>query len=375
MNKKRLRIALVGCGQIADAHLQEVRKIHVAELVAVCDRHLDLAQQAAARFAVPGVYDDLARMLCEVRPDVLHITTPPHTHAAVAIQALAAGAHVYVEKPFTVDTAEADRLLEAAVAHDRLVCVGHDQLLDPIWKECRDLIQRGELGRVVHVDSVQGYNLDGPFGQALANEPDHWVFRLPGGLFQNVMSHALYRITDVLPNERLRVWATWFHDPGATFATELRVLLRGKAASGTLLFTSAARPAQRVVRIHGTQGSVEVDLEGRVLRRLRGPVLSGALGKIEVPLRNFCEAGCLLARNVWRFLKSDIHYFAGMNRLFTLFYDAVLSGGPLPVPYGEVRRVTTLMDEIFQRCREDEGRRLTVAHRNGPVRDMAMTAF
>jgi predicted dehydrogenase len=102
MTKKPCRVALVGCGQIADAHLQEVRKIAGAQLVAVCDRHRDLARQAAARFGVPGVYDDLDALLREARPDVLHVTTPPQTHAAVAKQALAAGVHMYVKKPFDI---------------------------------------------------------------------------------------------------------------------------------------------------------------------------------------------------------------------------------------------------------------------------------
>jgi predicted dehydrogenase len=352
MPQTPLKIALVGCGQIADAHLQEIRKIRDVRLAAVCDRHLDLARQAAARFEVPGIYEDLGKLLAEVRPDVLHVTTPPHTHAAVANEALAAGVHVYVEKPFTVDAAEADRLLEAAREHGRLVCVGHDQLFEPVWEECRGLVQRGVLGRVVHVDSVQGYNLEGPFGRALSAEPDHWVFRLPGGLFQNVMSHALYRITDLVPDERPHVWATWFAAPGGSFPSELRVLLHGETVTGSLLFSSAARPVQRVVRVHGTRGSVEVDLEGQVLRRVRGPALPGALGKIDVPLRSLCEAGRLLARNLWRFLRADIHYFAGMNRLFRLFYEAIRRGGPPPVPYAEVRRVTALMDEAFRCCRE-----------------------
>src|SRR5207253_805876 len=117
----RTKVALVGCGQIADAHLQEIRKVPGAEIVAVCDRHGDLAKQAAARFEVPQAFDDLNHMLDSVRPDVLHVTTPPQTHHAIALQALAAGAHVYVEKPFALDTAEAEEMLRAAEAHRRLV--------------------------------------------------------------------------------------------------------------------------------------------------------------------------------------------------------------------------------------------------------------
>ena len=91
MSVPRLRIALIGCGQIADAHLQELRKIDRATVVAVCDRHVDLARQAAARFEVDRYYDDAATMLRELKPDVVHITTPAQTHAPLAMQALQAG--------------------------------------------------------------------------------------------------------------------------------------------------------------------------------------------------------------------------------------------------------------------------------------------
>jgi predicted dehydrogenase len=355
MTQKTCRVAVVGCGQIADAHLQEIRKVGGARLVAVCDRHPELARQAAARFGVPAAFDDLGRMLADARPDVLHVTTPPHTHCAVAKQALAAGAHVYVEKPFTPDVREADELLAEAEARGRLVCVGHDQLFDPAWEECRRRHLRGDLGRVLHVDSVQGYHLDGPFGRALMEEPDHWVHRLPGGLFQNVISHALYRITEFLPDEHPRVWACWFGRRGAAaIPTELRVMLRGEEVTATLCFSAAVRPVQRVTRVHGEKGSVEVDLEARSVRRLRAPALPGPFGKMDVPFRQARESLRALAGNAWRFLRRDLHYFAGMNCLFRLFYRAVAEGGPPPIAYAEIRRVTAIMDAIFTSCRQGE---------------------
>ncbi len=355
MNDKPIKVALVGCGQIADAHLQEIRKIPGAEPVAVCDRHRELAGQAAARFGVPGVYRDLARMLAETRPDVLHVTTPPHTHAAIATQALAAGAHVYVEKPFALDAQEADEIFAAAEAAGRLVCAGHDQLFDPAWEECRRLHRRGDLGRVVHVDCVQGYHLDGPFGRAFLDEPGHWVHRLPGGLFHNVISHAVARIAEFLPDEDPRVQASWFGVRGAAETpTELRALLQGEEVTATLVFSGAARPVQRVARVCGTRRSVEVDLEARLVRHLRAPGLHGPFGKLEVPFRQARESLRSLAANAWRFLRSDLQYFAGMNRLFRLFYRAAAEGGESPVPYADVRRVTAVMDAIFEHCKQEQ---------------------
>jgi predicted dehydrogenase len=357
MTPNPLKIALVGCGQIADAHLQEIRKLPEARVVAVCDREADLAGQAAARFEVPGVFTDLGRMLETARPDVLHVTTPPQTHRALARQALAAGVHVYVEKPFALDAAEAQDILDAAGAAGRLVCVGHDQLFEPDWQACQDLVRGGELGEIVHVDAVMGYDLSGPFGKLLAADPGHWVHRLPGGLFQNTISHALYKITDFLPDEEPQVWATWFCGAGgAGYPTDLRVLLRGERVTGTLLFLSGARPVQRAARLYGTKGGVEVDLDGGLLRRYHPGRLPGPFARIQAPFRHLGEAARSLRRNVGRFFRSELQYFAGLNRLIAAFYRAIREDGEPPIPYREIHRVTALMDEIFRKCREAEER-------------------
>jgi predicted dehydrogenase len=353
--RRRLKVALVGCGQIADAHLQEIARGRSADVVAVCDRQIDLARQAAARFRISAIHDDFEAMLAAVRPDVVHITTPPHTHYPLARTALAAGAHVYVEKPFTVDVSEADLLLAEARRHNRLVCVGHDQLYDPVWEECRRLHQKGVLGDVVHVDSTMGYDLDGPYGRVLAADPEHWVHRLPGGLFQNTMSHPLYKITDFLLDEEPMIWAHWYSAiPDCPFPTDLRAMFRGSRITATLTFLSQAKPGYRIIVVHGTRATVEVHCDTWLLRRSRGTTLRGALAKIEAPFRHLTEAAGNLRRNLGRFLRAKIHWFAGMHRLIGLFHEAILEGKEPPIAYAEIRRVTALMDRIFRICKDGE---------------------
>ncbi|MBS0260690.1 MAG: Gfo/Idh/MocA family oxidoreductase [Planctomycetes bacterium] len=355
MSSEKLRVALIGCGQIADAHLGEIRKLAHAEPVAVCDRERDLAVQAAARFEVPQIFDDVEQMLATARPDVVHITTPPHTHKALAIAALRGGAHVYVEKPFTVDVAEADEVIAVAESAGRLACVGHDQLFDPCWVECRQLFEKGNLGDIVHVDSVQGYDLTGIFGRLVSSDPEHWVRRLPGGVFQNTISHALYKITEFLPDTRPHIQALWFPTPDSGgLKSELRVMLRGEQVTASLISSFAARPVQRLARIYGTKDTVEVDLEARLVRKYYKLSAPGPFAKIEGPYRQSKEA----KRNFWKavrkFWKSDLQYFAGMNGLFDRFYRAILTGGPPPITHGEIRRVTDIMDRIFATCQQQE---------------------
>ncbi len=349
-----IRVALVGCGQIADAHLQEIRKIPSAETVAVCDVHQDFADQAAARFEVPRAFDDMQRMLSEASPDVVHLTTPAHTHCRLATELLQAGVHVYVEKPFTVDVREAEAVLEAAHAEDRSVCLGHDQLFDPSWVQCRAMVQAGAVGDVTHVESVLGYPFSGQFGRQVATDRNHWVRKLPGGLFQNTISHPLYRITEFLTDDRPALHANWFAGSAdVSIPTELVAHFRGEQVTGNLLFSTRIEP-QRITRVYGTHGALEVDLDAQLVRRSRQNRLPGAFEKLEMPLRHCREATGNLCRNVWRFLKSDIHYFAGMRCLFEEFYASVRSGSPPPIPYEGMLRVTRLMEAMFEQCRERE---------------------
>ncbi|MEO5740449.1 MAG: Gfo/Idh/MocA family oxidoreductase [Vicinamibacterales bacterium] len=344
-----LRIAIVGCGQIADAHLQEIAKIDGVEAVAVCDREPDLAYQAAARFNIPYRFEDLERMLDEVRPDVVHITTPPHSHAPLAAACMRRGAHVYVEKPFAVDAAETRQVLELATAHNRLACVGHDHVFDPVWIEALERIRSGHIGTPAHIDSQQGYDPGGPFGRLIQTDHHHWIHRLPGGIFQNVISHAVSKVTPFLLDDHPETVATAF---GATaefpLPTELRVALRGTSVTAHITLLSRGKPAQRVVRIYGTRAGHEVDFESGIIRHIRSAQLPGAFGRIETPMRQALEGAKHTARAVTRFFRSDLHYFAGMRNLVTAFYAAVHTGGTPPIPYNEIQRVANIMDAIFQ---------------------------
>src|ERR1700679_2848727 len=103
---KVLRVGIVGCGKIADGHADVLRYLEGAGLGAVCDREPLLAEQLAVRYGIPGWYGDFAEMLTKERLDVVHITTPPGVHLALTRQAVAAGCHVFLEKPLALTATE-----------------------------------------------------------------------------------------------------------------------------------------------------------------------------------------------------------------------------------------------------------------------------
>jgi len=353
MGSRKLRVGLVGCGQIADAHLWAIGTLDTAQLVAVCDHHADLARQAAARFNVLNAYDDVNKMLAAERPDVVHVTTPPRTHKDLALAALAAGAHVYVEKPIALNLHETEQLLAMAESAGRLVCVGHDQLFDPAWMECAALHANGALGQIVHIDSTLGYALDGPFGSLVQADPEHWARRLPGSVFHNTIPHAIYPVVELINDETFSVHAhSYASDRDQSYPTELRVQLQSQTASASIVLSCAMRPLPRLIKVYGTRCSAEVDLDARAVRRSTGLSLRGPFAKIEAPLRIGAQAHRLFWRSIWRFCRNELHYFGGMRNLLRLFYTAILKGHAPPIPYRQIRRVSALIDAVFGACQE-----------------------
>src|SRR5205823_11305039 len=81
---RALRVAIVGCGKIADSHASQIRRIEGCEIVAACDREPLMADQFCSRFEVARPFSDVAALLTDARPDVVHVTTPPASHFDIA---------------------------------------------------------------------------------------------------------------------------------------------------------------------------------------------------------------------------------------------------------------------------------------------------
>ena len=142
----KTRVAIIGCGMIADQHADQLRYLPGCELVAVCDTDELMARQLADRFRVPNVFTDAGALLRAGGVDAVHITTPAQYHYPLGRLCLEAGCHVYMEKPFTVNAAEADDLLELAQRVGRRITVGHNLQFAPEAIRLRQFVREGFLG-------------------------------------------------------------------------------------------------------------------------------------------------------------------------------------------------------------------------------------
>ncbi len=272
-----LRVAIIGCGKIADEHVEQITHISDCEVVAVCDREELMAQQLQERFRITACHTDVQAMLREARPDVVHITTPPQSHYAVAKLCLEAGCHVYVEKPFTMNAAEAEELVALAAQGRRKLTVGHNAQFSHAANRMRALVAQGFLGGPpVHLESYYCYNLsDSRYAKALLSDTQHWVRALPGGLLQNTISHAVSKIAEFMQGDAPEVVAYGYTSPflrrlGETeIIDELRVILNDGRTSAYLTFSSQMRPSLHLLRLYGPQNGLEVDEIKQTVIRLR----------------------------------------------------------------------------------------------------------
>lgn len=349
-----LKIAVVGCGKIADGHVEQVRATGRGEVVAVCDLEPLMVEQLAVRMHIPGQYTDLDRMLAEVRPDVVHIATPPDSHVLLATKAMRAGCHVFVEKPFALTEADARKITDCAAELGRRVCVNYLYNYEPPGLALEQLLASKALGEVVHLDTNYGYNLAGDYGLAVMSDPDHWVHRLPGKLFHNVLDHVLAKVVMHLGDAcEARVMSFRRRAPSGDpvldqLHDELRFILRSDRVTVTGFISAHGKPVAHTLKVVGSRDSVELDYTARTIVHSANwaqPASVGRLFPAFVQARQFWRNGW---RNVGLFRRNEYHYFQCMRVLLNRFYDAVEGSQPDPIPVAHILRVCRLIDLLVQ---------------------------
>jgi predicted dehydrogenase len=148
-----LRVGVVGCGYWGSKHIRVLHGLTGVEQVIAIDPCEERVESLRRTFRGLPVFADLPSALDHL--DAVVIATPPRTHAKLALQAIAAGKGVLVEKPLATTTTDARRMLEAADAQGVTLMTGHTfEYNSAVWT-LRDLVQTGELGHIYYLDSAR----------------------------------------------------------------------------------------------------------------------------------------------------------------------------------------------------------------------------
>jgi len=166
-SSKIYRVALIGTGWYGKNDLFRLIQVAPVDVVALCD--VDKKQLAEAAKMVsqrlktgkqPRLYSDYRKMLSENQLDIVLIGTPDHWHALTAIEAMKAGAHVYVQKPISVDVLEGEAMVAAARKYNRVVQVGTQRRSTPHLMDAKKrIVDAGLLGKVSHVEMCCYYHM------------------------------------------------------------------------------------------------------------------------------------------------------------------------------------------------------------------------
>ncbi|PYT94705.1 MAG: gfo/Idh/MocA family oxidoreductase [Acidobacteria bacterium] len=349
-----LKVAIVGCGKIADSHASQIGRIKGCEIVGVCDSEPLMARQLYERFPIKRHFSDLTELL-DARPDVVHITTPPESHFDIAKFCLERGCHVYVEKPIALHAEEAQRLIELADERGLKLTVGHDAQFNNAARRMRALVKSGYLGAgPIHMESYYCYELGRSYAGALLGNKRHWVRRLPGKLLHNIIDHGIASLAEFLTTDSPQVMAYGFVSPflkslgESEIIDELRVTIcEEQRTTAYFTFSSQMRPSLHQFRIYGTQNGLILDHDQETMIKLRGERFKSHLEKFVPPLMFAQQHLENAVRNIGTFLAKDLHMNSGMKYLIESFYRSILEGTPVPISYREILLTARIMDAIF----------------------------
>jgi predicted dehydrogenase len=339
-----MRAALIGAGQIARQHLACLQNLPGVELDAVCDLSPARAEAAAERHGIRSWFTDHRAMLDAVRPDVVHITTPPTAHFAPAMDALNAGAHVIVEKPATPTLVELETLVRRAECAGRSFIEDYNYLFNAAPQEILRRFQSGEFGAVVHVEVLICLDLSGPDGFADPNAP-HPALGLAGGAIADFLPH-LASLAHLFVGPHLSAKTVWTKRKASPLPfDEFRAVVEAERGTASLGFSAGAQPDAFWLRVYGEKMQAVANLfETRLT--LDAPRAGPK------PLRPFfsgLEEGAAIRRAALATLLRKFRgpgAYEGLWELLARTYRALSDGGPPPIAPSSVLEVNRMIEAL-----------------------------
>lgn len=211
-DQRKLRVAVLGCGMIYMEHMPALRELSDrVEIVAAVDKEPHCLEAARNRWGFPEsmLFRDWKTMLAEVRPDAVDICLPNHEHFPAAMDAIAAGCHVYLEKPMALNAKQGEAILAAAKAKNRKLAIGFQQEYNP---GSQILVNAREAGFFGGLRFVHGSLL------RRRGTPNWGIYHsreLGGGPVMDIAVHLIDIVTHVCGRpEPKRISASYFYGEG-----------------------------------------------------------------------------------------------------------------------------------------------------------------
>ncbi len=350
-----MKVGIVGCGLNSDYHINFVKAYPGAEIVGIVDKDDRKASECASKYDIKAVFSSIRDLVEHVKPDVIHIVTPPQTHYHVAKEAIQAKCNVLIEKPLALNLREATELFDLAEQHGVKLCAMHNHFYDPCMAAVHERVKSGDFGKIINIESYYGLNTQIPaFREYPMPNVLPWLYNMPGGVYHDFMAHPLYVMLDYTGKPlEVKVMHKSFGTLPHGIPDELRILIKGEKAFGTLTFSFAAKPHLHFVRIYGTNMMAEVDFN--TMSNVLHPVssLPKAAQKATYNLSESWQLFKSTTANVINFARGKLKPYQGMKILIHRFYDSIKGNSEMPVTKQQALLVIETMDKIWQQLKPE----------------------
>jgi 2-alkyl-3-oxoalkanoate reductase len=340
VSPRRLRAAFVGCGQIANIHALHLKNFSGTDLVAVCDVDYDRAEAFAHRHGIPIACAGIEEIL-DLRPDVVHVLTPPASHASVASACLDAGCHVYVEKPLATTAEGLQRLADAAKVSTATLCPGHNRLFDPpIAHAAGVLTEHG--ARALAVEIRLATVSPGPSQPRHNDIAAHW---------EDVGIHGAYLLRAFLGD--IEDWCdmAYVAESDAPGLAALGIGVRCARGLGSILLTIGTEPPRNTVFFRAERLSITADLNAQSVVLWKPWGLPKPLERAAWGLSEGWQLWGSVFKNGTQILRPSRLQYPGMRTLIRRFHAGIAAGSPPPVELDDAFRVTGWYIQVLSALR------------------------
>lgn len=335
-----IRAGIIGAGMISDIHISGLQRLGI-EITGIADADVRRARAKAEKFGIKKTFASQRELLDATAPDVVHLLTPPDSHASLCDEAFAAGAHVYVEKPMASLVEDCDRMIAAAERAERRLCVGHCLVYDPQMRKALDVLNGGEAGELRHASAV--YTFDA--SRIPGFDGKGWYRQLGGGFLEDLAAHPASLLVELLGTWRAAHAVGGRRDDEEP--REIAAVLEGDRATATLYTSLAARPEEVSLELRCTRGTIRVNFSTMVMAVQKERAIPK---KLAHGFRNIEMATQLATQTVTsttQFLRKKLDATKGIHTLIGAFYQAIADGGPTPVDGAAGREVVRLLRQLW----------------------------
>jgi len=303
-----IQLAMVGCGQIADAHFKAIASLKNAHTVATADSDIERARSAATLYGAERATNDYDEILADDSVDAVILCLPHHLHAPFSIRAAAAGKHVLVEKPMALNEGESQEMVQAAEKAGTLLSIGQSSRYIPTYWQARELLASNPIGRIVNVVHQRTFFIEKLSTDWRRTEGEC------GGLYLPLFgSHDIDAILWMLATRPRRIWSSLLSaspvsdgDSDGIVGIDLE-----NGAIASLAFATRCKRARTETLFVGEEGHLQLR---------RGSI---ELNGEEIAIDESEEA---------------------FTRQMRLFVEALINGTPAPAPGREVVAVMRTLD-------------------------------